>query len=347
MKTLEYYYTKSDHYVFYKYKIDSNGITRSKKSEKELSYRLSNGYHTMSVYDNNGKRHWLSVARAVASTYLGKPPTQDHTADHVDNDQKTNNTLENIRWASKSEQSKNRTMPDTINSAFIIVKDDIELTANEWVVYLKDTLNSFKRYYNANMITHYARKKQHGFSYKEYQNLENEVWKQIKNSENKKGWWEISNKSRMKYVTKHANHVLSACCLSTSKGYPSVRINDRHQPCHILAFETFYPDIPRGDLLVLHRYDDKFDFCPENLRLGTTSDNARDAYINGKYDGTKSAQMKCASYIENVLEKEFDSQHDAAEYLRANGYPKANFTSISAVLRDKLGSAYNRTWKKV
>jgi len=66
-----------------------------------------------------------------------------------------------------------------------------------------------------------------------------------------------------------------------------------------------------------------------------------------KYDGTKSAQMKCASYIENVLEKEFDSQHDAAEYLRANGYPKANFTSISAVLRDKLGSAYNRTWKKV
>lgn len=59
--------------------------------------------------------------------------------------------------------------------------------------------------------------------------------------------------------------------------------------------------------MVLHEDDDKLDFRPHKLRLGTSSQNSRDAYNNGK----QSERVKCASYIDGVLEKEHLSQSDA------------------------------------
>ena len=45
--------------------------------------------------------------RVVALAFLGPPPNDAYTVDHIDCDP-TNNKLENLRWASKSEQSRNR-----------------------------------------------------------------------------------------------------------------------------------------------------------------------------------------------------------------------------------------------
>ena len=60
------------------------------------------GYYTISYRGNQ-----LKVHKLVALLFIGKEPTQDHTVDHIDQNP-GNNNAENLRWATKSEQAKNR-----------------------------------------------------------------------------------------------------------------------------------------------------------------------------------------------------------------------------------------------
>lgn len=348
MTALEYYYVDGRHVVFNRYTIDTNGVIQNNNSKKNLSYVLIHGYYMVSVRDNDDTPRFISVARAVASTFLGKPQTLQHTADHINSKQKLYNNINNIRWANKSEQSNNQKRSDTKKSAFIIVKDKTEMTAKEWEKHLKDTLNPFGRLYTSGMINKYAVRKQHGFSFKDYPNLEGEKWRHVKDSETPRGeHWEISNKSRVKFVMKYASNVLSGERLGLQNGYPSIYINGKKHYCHIISFEAFNSTVLRDGLMVLHKHDDKLDFSPQNLRLGSASENCKDAYNNGKYDGTKSARMKCASYIDDSLEEIFDSKTAAVNYLQANGYRKASLSNISMALSGKYKLAYGRVWKYI
>jgi hypothetical protein len=243
-------------------------------------------------------------------------------------------------------------MPEIQKTAFIIIKDGIEKTSKEWVEHLKDQRNHMGREYTNGMIIKYAQKKQHGFSYKEYPDLPDEIWKEIIGSKNSRDCWEVSDMNRFKYITNHAKNVLSGERLGLMAGYPIIGINGKNWLCHILAFMTFFPDEyanKNPDEMVLHENDDRLDFRPYKLRLGTQSENSVDAHNNGKYDGTKSARMKCVSYIDGVYEIMHDSQDDAVKYLRHIGYNKASGGNINNALNDKYKSnfAYDRTWKKV
>jgi hypothetical protein len=348
IKTLEYHFEDGISVIFDKYTIDMSGVIKNKKTGIEL--RLSKnkaGYQVVSVQDNYGKSRQIRICRAITSTFIGMPPTSAHTADHRDRDP-NNDTLDNIRWLCKKHQVINRSISGNKKDAFIVVKDDLEKTVNDWVVYLKGEKNNLGREYTGKMIAKYAQKKQHGFSYKEYQNLQGEIWKDIANSKSTRGRWEISNMNRVKYITNHAENVLSEERLGLMSGYPMLYFNGKVWSCHQLAFMTFFPKewaAKKPDEMVLHEDDDRMDFRPHKLRLGTHSDNTTDAHYNGKYDGSKSARMKCASYIEGVLEKEHTSQTDAMKYLKSIGYEKATVASISMTISGKQNTSYGRTWK--
>lgn len=349
-KTLEYYYEDGTHIIFNKYTIE-NGIIRNTKGEPMAYNKNKSGYNNCSVYDNNGKLRGLQVGRAIASTIYGPPPTPAHTADHHDKN-RGNDTDDNIRWLCRPGQRDNQDRPETTKTAFIIVKDDLEKTVNEWVDYLNDEKNPFGREYTVKMINHYARRNKFGFSYKEYTDLPGEVWKEIIDSKNTQGRWEISDMNRVKYITKHAENVLSDDRLGLLVGYPRININGKQRYCHILAFMTFFPEEyanKKPDEMVLHEDDDPLDFRPHKLRLGTRSSNSIDARNNDKHDGTKTARMKCVSYIGGIYEITHDSQDDAAKYLRYIGYEKASNKNISRALNNKYASnfAYDRTWKKL
>ena len=200
------------------------------------------------------------------------------------------------------------------------------------------------------MIRQYAQKKQHGFSYKEYPDLEGEVWKDVEGSKTKRGMWQVSNMNRFKYVTNHAENVLEKDRLGLSGAYPMINFNGKKWMCHVVAFMTFFPDdwaSKKPDEMVLHKEDDQMDFRPEMLRLGTSSENTKDAHDNRKYDGTLRKRQKCASYINRVFEKEHESQEAAAKYLRLNGCKKAKQDSISNALNGRQKTAYKRTWMLV
>jgi len=346
---LKYYSKKGTLIVFNKYTIE-NGVIKNAKGEP-IAYSKDKGkYNTCGVYDDNGKQRSISVARAIASTMYGPPPTLAHTADHIDKNRE-NDTDDNIRWLDKPGQSNNQDRPETLKTAFLVDRyGENEKTVKEWVEYLKDEKNPYGREYTSAMILNYARKKQDGFSYKEYPDLPGEIWKEIIDSKNKKGRWEVSDMNRFKYITNHAENVLSGDRLGLNKGYPNITINGKNWKCHILAFMTFFPDEyanKKPDEIILHEDDDKMDFRPHKLRLGTQSENRIDAYNNGKHDGTKTARMKCVSYIDGIYEIMHDSQSDAAKYLRHIGYDNATYGNIGLVLRGERKSAYGRTWKRV
>jgi len=358
-KTLEYYFVIANaivHVIFKKYTIDENGIIRNKQGKKLRYTKTKNEYRRVGIQDASGKPRIILIGRALASTFLGLPPTPEHTADHVDQI-RANDTLSNIRWASKKEQNNNQTCPSTRKSAFGIVRDGEEKTNKEWADYLnsKDEKNHMGREYTYGMIKQYAQKKLHGFSYKEYPDLKGEVWKDVEGSNNIQGMWKISNMNRVKYVTKYAENVLSGDRLGLHDGYPTIGISGKDWKCHIVAFKTFFPDEwanKKPCEMVCHKEDDRMDFRPEMLELGTQSMNAIDAHNNGKYDGSLSERQKCASYIDGALEKEHESQSDAVEYLRSNGCKKANPSSINKALDKKRNNgspriAYGRTWTRI
>lgn len=97
--------------------------------------------------------------------------------------------------------------------------------------------------------------------------------------------------------------------------------------------------------MILPEDDNKLDFRPHKLRLGTRSENNNDAHTHGCYDGNKNARMKCASYINGVLEKEHESQRTAAKYLMINGHPNSVYNGICQALGGRRKSAYGRTWE--
>jgi len=351
------YYFENNHKVrmdFDKYTFDEYGVVRNKATKRALRPKTNkDGYQIVGVLDAFGKQRSIRIARALASTFLGPPPTKAHTADHEDKN-RANDILENIEWATKEEQNCNRTIPDTFKSAFLVDRNGEEKTRKEWVDYFdsRGEKNHMGREYTENMIQMYAIRKQHGFSYKEYPDLPGEVWKDVEGSKNSQGMWRVSNMLRVKYVTNHAENVLEKDRLGLMNGYPTIKIDGKQWKLHIVVFMTFFPDEwanKKPDEMVLHKEDDKLDFRPEMLRLGTASQNGKDAHDNGKFDGTLSARQKCESYIDGVLEKEHESQLDAAKYLRSIGFDTANNHNIGNALSGtkKDGSPkvrYGRTW---
>lgn len=350
--TLEYYFGDGRHIIFNDYIIDTNGTVSSLKYN-QLNRPKYNKYNTVTVRDS-GKQYKIQVGRAIASTFLGRPPTSEHTADHIDRNPK-NDTLNNIRWLNKSGQSKNREMPGKLQNALIVVKDGVEKSIKEWVEHLKNENNVYGKKYTCGMIKQYATRKQHGFMYKEYPDLPDEIWKLIEKSKNSKGaYWEISNMNRVKFVTTHAKNVIEGRNIGTNGMYPVIKINRKSFLCHHLVFEAFFPDeyaSMKTDEIILHKNDDKMDFRPQMLRIGSASENLLDAYNNGRRDGGMSSRTKCVSYLNGILEKEYDSQADAERYLKSIGYIKANQGSINTALKKSLSGyikfRYDRTWEYI
>ncbi|AGE56999.1 hypothetical protein ATCVNEJV3_529L [Acanthocystis turfacea Chlorella virus NE-JV-3] len=343
MATLEYYFESGEHIVFEEYTIDENSAIRN--ASGHVMTRVKDGDYYRVCVRHKGKPHNIRVGRAMASTFIGKPPTLRHTADHEDKNS-LNDTLENIRWLCNPGQRKNQDRSEDLKSAFIIVKDEVELTAKEWVkVYKKPN----GKQYTTKTIREYAQQQIHGFKYKVFPDLPEEEWKAVEGSKNKTGEWFVSNMSRMKYKTKHAENVMGVDRLGLDKGYPVVNINGKDMRCHVLCMMTFRPEeyiVKRSEFIILHESDDKLDFSPSKLRWGAHPENGKDAHRNGKHNGTKTAQKPVASYVNGEFEREHESLSDAAKYLQENGYSDANHPGVSRAAENGIAK-YDRTWKYV
>jgi hypothetical protein len=89
------------------YKINREGNIWSEKSQKILTWVMNNyGYLRLNL-SKNGKPKNIYIHRILALQYITNPdPINLDTADHIDQNP-LNNSLENIRWVSKSQNASN------------------------------------------------------------------------------------------------------------------------------------------------------------------------------------------------------------------------------------------------
>jgi hypothetical protein len=347
---LEYYYNDGRHVIFDRYHIDMFGSIYNKKTGRRVHCFINGDrYNKINVCDSNGKQNQIGVARAVVSTFHGKPPTLFHSTEHIDCTNKNNDIVSELTWVEPSGQVKNRLSSEEQSSACVIVRGDLEMTGKEWVRHLRNEKNQFGRNYTLSMIQKCAQNKQHGFSYKVYENLPEEKWYNISNSESKMGRWEISDQNRIAYVTTHARNVIDATRFGFSGKYPQIRIKGKQRYLHDVAFEAYFPKeytAKKPGEMILHKYDDKLDFRPHTIYIGNASTNGKDAHDNGSYNDTKRARIPCISYINDVFEKRHECQLDAEKYLKKMGYEKASYRAIGQALKSlKVLTKYDRTWK--
>lgn len=92
-----------------KYEVSSLGNIRHSVRKKVLLAQEHWKGHLCFYYWVSGskRRKKMYIHRAVALAFLGKPPENCHTVDHI-NRIRQDNRLENLRWATLTEQVFNR-----------------------------------------------------------------------------------------------------------------------------------------------------------------------------------------------------------------------------------------------
>jgi ribosomal protein L15E len=88
--------------------ISFSNMGRVKYLSGKITYGCKDkaGYYKFAV---NVRKHTVHIY--IAKLFIGNPPTQNHTVDHI-NRIKDDNRVENLRWASKLEQNANRVLPN-------------------------------------------------------------------------------------------------------------------------------------------------------------------------------------------------------------------------------------------
>lgn len=78
------------------YEINRAGIVRNIKTKRPLKQELRDGYYKVNLF-KDGKNYIRSVHRLLGLTFIPNPDNLP-LIDHIDRD-KTNNHLDNLRWA--------------------------------------------------------------------------------------------------------------------------------------------------------------------------------------------------------------------------------------------------------
>lgn len=90
---------------FENYGISKNGVVINFKRQKELKYFIDkDGYYKVG-FCVNGKKYNRFVHRLVAICYIDNPDNLP-VVDHIDGN-RTNNSVENLRWTTYSGNSRN------------------------------------------------------------------------------------------------------------------------------------------------------------------------------------------------------------------------------------------------
>jgi hypothetical protein len=118
---------------FENYSVSSFGNVKNNLTNKILKPRINNrGYYQL-VLRNNNKDFTKKVHRLVAETFI--PNCENKSiVDHIDNN-RLNNNINNLRWATISENSMNRQITSKNTSGIKGV--GFCLHSNHWVAYIK------------------------------------------------------------------------------------------------------------------------------------------------------------------------------------------------------------------
>ena len=153
------------------YEISNMGNVRNKKTGLILKHLLQNGYYCVGL-STNGKSKSFRVHRLIALHFIPNPQNK-RLVDHIDRNP-LNNSINNLRWATHSENGMNKSMLKSNKSTKTGVYYDKHI--NRWLVkmYINGIQKHIGNYLNFEDAVK-VRKEQEYIHYKEFQAFQNEI----------------------------------------------------------------------------------------------------------------------------------------------------------------------------
>lgn len=258
-----------------KYEASNLGNIRNKLTKYVLKkYTTPQGYHTMTIQKTK------YVHRLVAQTWIPNLKNEP-TVDHINHD-KTDNRVENLRWASHKLQVKNR-RKKRATVGFQRAVEQICLKTGS-------VLNTFSSIMIATRetgavhecITRTCKGRQQssggfGWKYAPDRECPGEIWKPLQ----QKGY-KLSSYGRV-FSPKYK--IMDFQLKTKSTIYPQIRIKEMLFGIHILVAKTFLPN-PHEKQFVNHKDGDKWNPHVDNLEWCTKSENAIHAVNTGLTSGS-------------------------------------------------------------
>ena len=150
--------------VFTNYEVSSVGRVRNSKTGRVLKPSDNNWGHLQVVLAKNGSTKTFKVHRLVAETFIENPLSK-RCVDHIDGNRR-NNDIDNLRWASDSENQMNATKKRS-NASSTHKGVSFHKASNKWIAYAQvDGVRKHLGYYateieaaesyNAAAIEHYG-----------------------------------------------------------------------------------------------------------------------------------------------------------------------------------------------
>lgn len=114
-----------------------------KRNEKHLKQHPNNRGYLMVTLCKDGIKKPQLVHRLIAISFIPNPENK-LTIDHYPDKTKTNNNINNLRWATNEEQLETKEYPETINSNLGITNQKyITMIKNKYRVYNRRGNNTF------------------------------------------------------------------------------------------------------------------------------------------------------------------------------------------------------------
>ena len=300
------------------YQVSRCGKVRS-VSKKTKKTKLSTQHKTEGYLRVNIGRKTYGVHILVAIAFIPKPENYDSTftVHHIDND-KLNNHVTNLCWASRPRQSKERreNCRTLIHSMPVIAT---KISGGSVLTF--DSINATKEIgadpRTVSKCINKKRKYHFGYTWSPPPSDKPLPEEKFKGEFKSKTYTvSVSNFGRIKYEfeCKYVKIVssfdkITERSVEECDSYPKITIDDEDHQLHNIVWKLHVGDIPPG-MIVNHKDHDKRNAALSNLELITKSKNTFEAHNAGRFDNTKSARV--AVEIDDVT---YVSMHEAARQL--------------------------------
>ena len=278
---------------FSRYEISTEGNIRS--IYRTLKPHIKNGYYSIALIDNDGKRRGMLLHRIVALTYLDNPDNKQ-TVNHIDGN-KTNNKIGNLEWATNSEQNIHKNLNvdkkefSTVSSRPVQLYDvntnetlntfKTAVLACKWIYdnnlqifQIYKSFNDAKSTIKARMCRTLRNNLSNGILYEKYrikyieEEIQNERWELIPP--------EIIDGIKNTFVStmgrvKNYRGRITRGFIHTN-GYTKCVLSTKCHSIHRLVALVFIPN-PENKIQVNHKDGNKQNNCIDNLEWNTASEN--------------------------------------------------------------------------